>query len=74
MKYKELVDFADTHGLTVCKYNPGDNLTIKVFDGLGIDYFSGDGLCRAKTINEAYMFIKGYLCARYQYAPMEVNL
>ena len=55
--------FADSLGLTVDTYNPGDNLTIKILNGRNQDYFSGDGLIRCKTIREADCFLQGYKCS-----------
>lgn len=59
--YDQLKRFAASQGLCVAKYNPGNNLNIKVFEGPDQDYFSGDGLGRFKTTREAYAFVQGWM-------------
>lgn len=63
--FSKLTDLANLCGLEVGSYNPGDNMTYKVYPaGQGLRYFSTDGLFRSHSRAEVIAFIRGYAAGR----------
>ena len=60
MKLSELQKIANAKGLSISKYNPGDNLTYKVHRGKGINYFADKGLIRCKKLKQVMEFLLTY--------------
>ena len=63
MKLSELQKIANSKGLSISKYNPGDNLTYKVHrltGGKEIDFFQDKGLIRCKKLKQVMEFLLTY--------------
>jgi hypothetical protein len=60
MKLSELQKIANKKGLSISRYNPGDNLTYKVHKGENINYFADKGLIRCKKLKQVMEFLLTY--------------
>jgi hypothetical protein len=58
-KLTDLRKFAETLGLEIVKYSPGDGRTRYKLVRIGQQYFETDGYYRPATLSEAHAFLAG---------------
>lgn len=64
-------NYAESAGLCVAYYNPGDNPLWKLFRGTGHDFFESGEIARFNKSGEVLAFINGYRAAQIMIQPTE---